>query len=172
MKQIFLRAPQIFCAIFFLSLLPSFADVDVFFSPQGGCKHAIISRIDHAQASVWVEAYGLTNDEIALALARARHRGLDVRVIIDGRHKTLAKIWPILAANGIAVFADSLHATAHNKVILIDTVVVITGSYNFTDAAELRNAENLLVITDRSIATSFKTNFLFHLGHSAPLPGP
>lgn len=41
---------------------------------------------------------------------------------------------------------------AHNKVMVIDGRTVITGSFNFTKAAEESNAENLLVIDDADLA--------------------
>lgn len=36
---------------------------------------------------------------------------------------------------------DSAHAIAHNKVMVIDGETVITGSFNFTKAAEESNAK-------------------------------
>jgi len=38
---------------------------------------------------------------------------------------------------------------AHNKIILIDARVVVTGSFNFTRSAEESNTENLLIIEDK-----------------------
>ena len=38
---------------------------------------------------------------------------------------------------------DDEHAKAHNKVMIIDGETVITGSFNFSKAAEQNNAENL-----------------------------
>ena len=51
----------------------------------------------------------------------------------------------ILAAAETAI---SPALTIHNKVVFIDGETVITGSFNFTKAAEENNAENLLVIRD------------------------
>jgi phosphatidylserine/phosphatidylglycerophosphate/cardiolipin synthase-like enzyme len=42
------------------------------------------------------------------------------------------------------VRVDTAHAIAHNKVIVIDGSTVVTGSFNFTRAAQEKNAENLL----------------------------
>ena len=46
---------------------------------------------------------------------------------------------------------DAEHAIAHNKVMIIDGETVITGSFNFTKAAEENNAENLLIIHDKKL---------------------
>jgi phosphatidylserine/phosphatidylglycerophosphate/cardiolipin synthase-like enzyme len=55
---------------------------------------------------------------------------------------------------------------AHNKVIIIDNRIVITGSFNFTNAAEGRNAENLLVISDVHLADRYAQNWKAHQAHS------
>lgn len=67
---------------------------------------------------------------------------------------------------GIPVKIDSQHAIAHNKVMIIDGETVITGSFNFTKAAEENNAENLLVIHDRKLAERYIKNWWEHERHS------
>jgi phosphatidylserine/phosphatidylglycerophosphate/cardiolipin synthase-like enzyme len=76
-----------------------------------------------------------------------------------------------LSAGGVAMFVDSAHrpGLAHNKVMVIDQAVVMTGSFNFTKAAETRNAENLPIIHDPALAAQYARNFATHLAHSSPL---
>ena len=50
---------------------------------------------------------------------------------------------------------DAQHAIAHNKVLVINGETVITGSFNFTKAAEDNNTENLLVIKDAQMAAKY-----------------
>jgi phosphatidylserine/phosphatidylglycerophosphate/cardiolipin synthase-like enzyme len=57
---------------------------------------------------------------------------------------------------------------AHNKVMVIDGLIVITGSFNFTKAAEESNAENLLVIDDAQLAEKYAKNWQEHFAHSVP----
>ncbi len=52
----------------------------------------------------------------------------------------------MISAEHIPVWIDSSVHIAHNKVMIIDGKELITGSYNFTYAADYDNAENLLVI--------------------------
>jgi phosphatidylserine/phosphatidylglycerophosphate/cardiolipin synthase-like enzyme len=66
----------------------------------------------------------------------------------------------------IPVFADGKHAIAHNKVMVIDGQTVITGSFNFTRAAEESNAKNLLVIRSPDLAAKYEKNYQEHLAHS------
>jgi phosphatidylserine/phosphatidylglycerophosphate/cardiolipin synthase-like enzyme len=73
---------------------------------------------------------------------------------------------------GIATFIDARHAIAHNKVMVIDGQTVLTGSFNFTKAAEERNAENLLVLRGRELASKYTANWREHRQHSEPYTGP
>ena len=48
---------------------------------------------------------------------------------------------------------------------------IITGSFNFTKAAEVNNAENLLVIQDAELAAKYAQNWSIHRHHSEPYTG-
>ena len=48
---------------------------------------------------------------------------------------------------------------------------MITGSFNFTKAAEEKNAENLLVVRDRKLAERYIKNWEEHGGHSEVYAG-
>ena len=66
---------------------------------------------------------------------------------------------------------DAKHAIAHNKIIVIDGQTVITGSFNFTTAAEEKNAENLLIIRSPDLAAKYTANWQAHNAHSDPYAG-
>ena len=67
-----------------------------------------------------------------------------------------------LKDGGILVYIDDCCAIAHNKVMIIDERIVLTGSYNFTKSAEIRNAENMLIIEDRALAARYLENWQKH----------
>jgi len=71
-----------------------------------------------------------------------------------------------LANLGIPVKIDAVHAIAHNKIVIIDGETVITGSFNFTEAAEENNAENLFAIHDWKLAERYTRNWEEHAQHS------
>jgi len=50
--------------------------------------------------------------------------------------------------------------------MIIDGASVLTGSFNFTRAAEEKKAENLLVIRDKALAAKHVENWAKHLEHS------
>jgi phosphatidylserine/phosphatidylglycerophosphate/cardiolipin synthase-like enzyme len=56
--------------------------------------------------------------------------------------------------------------------MIIDRAVLNKGSFNFTKAAEEKNAENLLVIRgDPELVKKYLANFEEHLGHSEKYEG-
>jgi phosphatidylserine/phosphatidylglycerophosphate/cardiolipin synthase-like enzyme len=50
--------------------------------------------------------------------------------------------------------------------MIIDRETVITGSFNFTKAAEEKNAENLLIIKSKELAKVYIDNWYKHKEHS------
>jgi phosphatidylserine/phosphatidylglycerophosphate/cardiolipin synthase-like enzyme len=149
------------------------AAVQVFFSPHGGCTDAVVAEIAGARRSILVQAYAFTSMPIAAALKTAHDHGVDVRVIFDksqtrDQHSDFAYV----QAAGIPVWIDTVHGIAHSKVMVLDGATVITGSFNFTKAAEGSNAENLLVIHDSGLAALYTRNWRNRLERSVAAPGP
>jgi phosphatidylserine/phosphatidylglycerophosphate/cardiolipin synthase-like enzyme len=141
--------------------------VQVFFSPNGGATEAVVNALNHATNSVLVQAYSFTSAPIAKALVAAQRRRINVQVILDSSHRTEKySEADFLLHNEIPVLVDAQHAIAHNKIIVIDGYLVITGSFNFTKAAEDKNAENLLVINDPILAQKYQENWRAHEQHS------
>jgi phosphatidylserine/phosphatidylglycerophosphate/cardiolipin synthase-like enzyme len=141
--------------------------IDVFFSPKGGCMDAILREIKGAKSSVLVQAYWFTSAQIAKGLADAHKRGVKVEVILDLSRAEIDNAQAdYLVEHGVPTAIDDKHVTAHNKVIIIDGQVVITGSFNFTEQSETANAENVLVIRDKTTADKFTANWKVHRGHS------
>jgi phosphatidylserine/phosphatidylglycerophosphate/cardiolipin synthase-like enzyme len=139
----------------------------VHFPPSGGATDAIIEALDHARSSILVQAYSFTSETIAQALARAHGRGVLVKVLLDRSQRTQKyTVAAMLSHAGIPTLFDAAHAIAHNKIMIIDKRMVITGPFNFTKAAEERNAENLLVISDVDLADRYTQNWRSHQAHS------
>jgi phosphatidylserine/phosphatidylglycerophosphate/cardiolipin synthase-like enzyme len=144
----------------------------VYFSPNGGCTEAVVTQLAHATNSVLVQAYSFTSAPIAKALVDASKRGVKVQVILDKSQKTEKySSADFLRNSGISTYIDARHAIAHNKVMVIDDQFVITGSFNFTKAAEENNAENLLIIDDASLAAKYSQNWQTHFAHSEKYTG-
>ena len=142
--------------------------VEVYFSPRNGATAAIVREIDRARSEIRVQAYSFTSTPIAQALLNAYKRGIKVEVILDKSQKTGKYSSSTFLMNArIPTYIDAEHAIAHNKIILIDRSVVITGSFNFTKAAEEKNAENLLIIRSTELAKPYLDNWQYHRKHSS-----
>ena len=145
--------------------------IQVYFSPGTEAVAAIVAEIRGAEAKIDIQAYRLTSTKVVKALLDAHKRGVTVRVVLDGRQQSAKYSDATIFHNaGVPTFVDAEHPIAHNKVILIDDRTVITGSYNFSANAE-RNAENLLVIRDATLAATYQANFEEHLEHAERYKG-
>jgi phosphatidylserine/phosphatidylglycerophosphate/cardiolipin synthase-like enzyme len=137
------------------------------FSPKGGCQQAVLAELKKARREILVQAYSFTAEPITYALVEAKKRGVHVDILLDKsneaeRYSDLR----IFLDQGLAPLIDAHHAIAHNKVMLIDQKVLVTGSYNFTNQAEEENAENLLIIKGHpELVAQYRQNFLAHRGH-------
>lgn len=142
--------------------------IQVYFSPRGGCTEAVVEELRGAQKTVRVQAYSFTSRDIAAALRDAKRRGVDVEIVLDKSNETSQYSAATFMANaGIPTYIDAEHAIAHNKIMVIDGETVITGSFNFTKAAETRNTENLLIIKNApDLVRQYERNYEEHKAHS------
>jgi phosphatidylserine/phosphatidylglycerophosphate/cardiolipin synthase-like enzyme len=148
----------------------SSARVAVYFSPNGGATEAVVRELNAAQTQVLMQAYSFTSAPIAKALVEAHKRGVKILAVLDKSNETDKYSAATFLNNaGIQPLIDDKHAIAHAKVMVIDSATIITGSFNFTKAAEEKNAENLLVITDApELVKAYEANLHRHAGHSHP----
>jgi phosphatidylserine/phosphatidylglycerophosphate/cardiolipin synthase-like enzyme len=137
-----------------------YVDVDkekVCFTPGNSCEEMIVDSINRSKTSIDLQAYRITNNRIKTALVIAWQRGVIVRTVIDKQAKNDVRT---LLKEGLPVWIDYKPAIAHNKVIIIDNKQIITGSYNFTEAAEHKNAENALLLSDSNTVKRYEDNFI------------
>ncbi|HEX4523423.1 MAG TPA: phospholipase D family protein [Casimicrobiaceae bacterium] len=151
--------------------------VETAFTPGDRIDNLIIAAIAGAKREVLVNAYSFTQRRIAGALVEARKRGVSVRVIADSQQAaTLPQnVLAELAKGGVDVWLDSNYQAAHNKVVIVDAdtanATTITGSYNFTVAAQWHNAENVLILRDnQEVANAYRDNWLRLKAHATPWP--
>lgn len=140
------------------------------FSPKGGCQDAILHELRKARHEILVQAYSFTADPLTNYLVEAKQRGITVEIVLD-KSNEMEKYSDlhILLEKGMDVKIDHSHAIAHNKIILIDKRILITGSFNFTNQAEHENAENLLIIRGHlDLMDVYRENFFKHREHSKP----
>jgi phosphatidylserine/phosphatidylglycerophosphate/cardiolipin synthase-like enzyme len=141
--------------------------IDVCFSPNGGCRDAVLSRIRSADSTLDAAIYTFTSPEIAAALDSAVARGVKVRIVLDpGQAMSQYSV----AQCSVYKFARRFSGGSgimHDKFAVIDHSLTITGSFNWTEAAEVRNDENLLVISSPRLAGTFSERFKLLWTHAS-----
>jgi phosphatidylserine/phosphatidylglycerophosphate/cardiolipin synthase-like enzyme len=151
------------------------ARVESHFTPGGDVDRVIAARIDRAKRTVQVAAYLFTNRRIAGALARAAKRGLAVDLVADASQYQSGGLPRLreLDRAGVRIWLRDGLAAFHHKVVIVDAATtaatVVTGSFNFTQAAQERNAENIVVIESREVAGRFLAEFERHRAASSRL---
>lgn len=154
----------------FLILTNQIAQITVLFSPSytgESCASNIVQQINQAKESIYISTYQFTSSNICTAVTDAHARKVKVEMIIDRsvmgtKNQQLTRC----LNKKIKVWLDKKHNIMHNKIMIIDTNIVITGSYNFTNNAEKNNAENLTIIKSAEIAKQYMDNWKIHKKHS------
>lgn len=129
------------------------------FSPGVGAERLVLRLIDSAKSTIRLAAYSFTSPKIVYALLSAKHRGVDVQLVVDdkgNRSRSSISAINILLGADIPVRANSKYAIHHDKYIVVDEMHVQTGSFNYSQAAAKSNSENVLVVWfDWTLAKSY-----------------
>ena len=135
--------------------------IEILFSPDDAVLPRLLALLEGAQDSVVFMAFSFTSDELGEALIRLHQRGVHVRGVFDESQLRSGGggEYDRLRAAGLDVRIDGGADKLHHKVIVIDGRIVITGSYNFSAAAESRNDENVLILSDPETAARFLAEF-------------
>lgn len=141
---------------------PALSASEAYFSPKGGARQRLVAAIRASRESIDVAVFHITSFELADALVAAQARGVRVRVITD-REKLRAGggAYRILERHRIPVRAlgSADESLMHHKFALFDGKLLATGSYNWTQSAEVANHENLVVLDDPDLVARFGREF-------------
>lgn len=136
----------------------------VCFSPDNGCDLLVVQAIDQAEAPYGADIaiYSVNRESIASAALRARARGAPVRMVLDttmiGEAKEKVVLQRLLDA-GVAMKRDTHSGIMHNKVVVVNRRIFVTGSFNFTNNATDNNDENVLSWDCQRVATVYADRF-------------
>jgi phosphatidylserine/phosphatidylglycerophosphate/cardiolipin synthase-like enzyme len=127
--------------------LPSGCSYDLGFSPGGTSLEVVLKAINASKITLLVACYEFTDRDIAETIEAAAHRGVKVRIVAD--YKAAQQKYSqtrILKAVGIPIRLDDRYSIHHHKFMVIDSLSIETGSFNYTTAAIKHYAENALVL--------------------------
>jgi phosphatidylserine/phosphatidylglycerophosphate/cardiolipin synthase-like enzyme len=129
------------------SSTPGFAGVTMedAFSPHQGATELVVKTIESAKKSVRVAAYSFTSKPIVDALVSAHDRGIDVEIVLDKSQEN-GRMTRYVVDHKIPTRINYQYSIMHDKFMIVDENAVELGSFNYTAAAENKNAENVFVV--------------------------
>jgi phosphatidylserine/phosphatidylglycerophosphate/cardiolipin synthase-like enzyme len=137
--------------------------IQILFAPEDEAISRLVSLVKSAQSSVRFMAFSFTHNALGDAVLVQSRKGVDVKGIFGARgSETDFSELRIFHCAMIPVRQDSNPGTFHHKVLVIDEQIVVTGSLNFSENADESNDENVIIVTDPSLAAEYLQEFERH----------
>ncbi|MFN2123019.1 MAG: phospholipase D-like domain-containing protein [Candidatus Promineifilaceae bacterium] len=143
----------------------------VLFAPEDNAMEELLPLIRQARNSIHFMTFAFTHDEMGEELVRQARQGVDVRGVFEARnasdkHSEIHRLY----CNDIPVREDGNSANMHHKVFIIDDLIVVTGSYNFSNNSENTNDENLVFLNNSAVAALYEEEFakVWQQGNAPP----
>ena len=135
--------------------------IRVYFSPEDDVLNRIIPIVAGAQSSIRFLAFSFTDYPLAKTMIDRHAAGVDVAGVYEktGSETEGAELRTFFCA-GVPVRQDGNPRFLHDKVIIVDNRIVITGSFNFSNNATDNNDENVIIIDNPDIANLFMQEFV------------
>jgi phosphatidylserine/phosphatidylglycerophosphate/cardiolipin synthase-like enzyme len=135
--------------------------VDTYFSPDDHVLTALYDLLSGADESIYFLAYSFTSNELGDVIRQKADAGLEVKGVMDEEQiasNTGTEFDPFRQA-GVDVLIDGNDGLMHHKVFIVDEKIVVLGSYNFSNSAEEKNDENIVIVYNEKIAEFFMQEF-------------
>jgi phosphatidylserine/phosphatidylglycerophosphate/cardiolipin synthase-like enzyme len=132
----------------------------VLFAPEDEAMESLLPLVHRAKESIYFMAFAFTYDDLGQELLNKARRGVDVRGVFESRNASSehSEIHTLYCA-GLDVREDGNPATMHHKVFVIDGTIVATGSFNFSNSANSKNDENMVLLNNADIAADYQREF-------------
>ncbi len=142
--------------------------IESYFSPTDGVNTHIVNNINTSSNDLSIATMLITRNEMADAIAARKSAGVAVNVITNAQDNNGATVNTILqAALGTHYTFDNVSSgILHHKYMVVDQdapasdPLVLTGSHNWSAAADNDNDENTLIVHDATIANIYYQNFV------------
>jgi phosphatidylserine/phosphatidylglycerophosphate/cardiolipin synthase-like enzyme len=130
--------------------------IQVLFSAEDGALSNLIALVNDAQVSIRFLAFSFTDYPLAQAMIARAQAGVDVQGVFETFGSTspsseLKTFW----CAGLPVRQDGNSGFLHDKIIIVDNSIVVTGSLNFSSNADEQNEENVMIVDNPEIAALY-----------------
>ena len=135
--------------------------IDIYFSPDDGVINALVNLLNSAKESIYFLTFSFTSNELGDIIREKDEAGLTVAGVMDEEQisSNQGTEYDPFKQAGIDVRIDGNAGQMHHKVFILDEKIVVLGSYNFSQNAEVRNDENLIIVYNPIIAEQFMMEF-------------
>lgn len=126
-----------------------------------GIDGPLATAINGAQRTIDIAAFEFNNPVLTQAVTDAARRGVVIRMVTDNEHGMEDDDSTIdqLIDAGVQVIDDGRSALMHNKFMIIDSLVVWTGSTNYTVNDVYRNNNNMMSLRSRRAVETYQAEF-------------
>ena len=130
--------------------------IQVLFSPEDKVVDNLLALLNDAQVSIRFLAFSFTDYPMAQAMIARAQAGVDVQGVFEtfGSNSPRSEL-KVLWCAGLPVRQDGNSSFLHDKVLIIDNSIVVTGSLNFSSSADDENEENVVIIDNAEIASLY-----------------
>jgi phosphatidylserine/phosphatidylglycerophosphate/cardiolipin synthase-like enzyme len=134
--------------------------IQVLFSAEDHVVSNLIALVNDAKTSIRFLAFSFTDYPLAKAMIDRAVVGIDVRGVYEtfGSNGVGAELKTFWCAQ-VPVRQDGNSSFLHDKIIIIDDSIVVTGSLNFSSSADDENEENVVILDNPEIAALYLQEF-------------
>ena len=135
--------------------------IDIYFSPDDGVITALVNLLNSAKENIYFLTFSFTSNELGDIIRAKDEAGLTIAGVMDEEQisSNQGTEYDPFKQAGIDVRIDGNAGQMHHKVFIVDEKIVVVGSYNFSQNAEVRNDENLIIVYNPIIAKQFIMEF-------------
>ncbi|MBI4496543.1 MAG: phospholipase [Chloroflexi bacterium] len=131
---------------------------------RGGLDERLVSLLDRAETTLDVAGYDFDLQNVAQAMARARQRGVRVRMVTDSdtvanKNEEIQAALAIVRGAGIPIVEDGRSGIMHHKFTVVDNAWVSTGSWNYTDGDTYRLNNWMGIFHSSELAANYTAEF-------------
>jgi phosphatidylserine/phosphatidylglycerophosphate/cardiolipin synthase-like enzyme len=134
--------------------------IQVIFSAEDHALSNLIALVNDAKTSIRFLAFSFTDYPLAQAMIDRAKSGADVKGVFEtfgstGTRSELRTFW----CAGVPARQDGNGSFLHDKIIIIDNSIVVTGSLNYSSSADDSNEENVVILDNAEIAALYLQEF-------------
>lgn len=138
--------------------------MEIKFARSESVADVIMRLLQGASSSIDGALYRFNHPGLAQVLEEAVHRGVHVRLLVDGNKYKENRTTQELLSGGIIPFRlafgrQGRGSKMHHKFVILDQQTVLTGSYNWTHESEDENHENLIILRDPRPVEAYTQEF-------------